>query len=286
MFKIMFISDKWIDYQLIDAFKGKKLERFGKNIFIRPDPNAILDEALFPEMWQNIDAEYHRSKKGGGCWNFNKNIAPYIISYGDLKMQIKPMNFKHVGIFPEQAANWDWIRGKIEKSQRKIKVLNLFAYTGMATVAALKSGASVCHVDSSKGIISMAKENVAINGLKNSEVRYIADDCLKFVSRETRRGNFYDAIILDPPSYGRGTNGEVWNIEENLCEILRKCKEILSDKAVFVLLNTYSTGLSPQNLTNIMKFIIGEKSYSQEIGLRVNNTEIILPCGVSSRCEF
>lgn len=282
----MLISDKWIDYQLLDASKGKKLEKIGRNIFIRPDPNAVLDQDMFPKLWNKADALYHRSNKGGGSWEFRKNINPYIINYGDLKISVKAMNFKHIGFFPEQAINWDWIRNKIQNSQRKIKVLNLFAYTGMASMAALKAGASVCHVDASKGIIAMAKENAALNDLSGGEIRYIADDCLKFVSREIRRGNRYDAIILDPPSYGRGANGEIWNIEDNLCEILRKCRQLLSDNAVFVLLNTYSTGLSAQNVENVMNVSLGVKSSSQEIGLRVNDTEIILPCGVSSRCEL
>lgn len=282
----MLISDKWTDYQLLDAFRGRKLEKVGKNIFIRPDPNAVLDQALFPELWDKADGVYNRSSKGGGSWEFKKNINPFIINYGDLKIQVKAMNFKHIGFFPEQAVNWDWIRSKIQKSQRKIKVLNLFAYTGIASLAALKFGASVCHVDASKGIISMAKENVALNGLSGGEIRYISDDCLKFVSREIRRGNVYDAIILDPPSYGRGTNGEVWSIEENLCEILRKCRQLLSDKAIFVLLNTYSTGLSAQNVENVMNVAIGIKSCSQEIGLRVGSSDIVLPCGVSCRCEL
>lgn len=282
----MLISDKWIDYQLLDASKGKKLEKIGRNIFIRPDPNAVLDQDMFPKLWNKADALYHRSNKGGGSWEFRKNINPYIINYGDLKISVKAMNFKHIGFFPEQAINWDWIRNKIQNSQRKIKVLNLFAYTGMASMAALKAGASVCHVDASKGIIAMAKENAALNDLSGGEIRYIADDCLKFVSREIRRGNRYDAIILDPPSYGRGANGEIWNIEDNLCEILRKCRQLLSDNAVFVLLNTYSTGLSAQNVENVMNVSLGVKSSSQEIGLRLNDTEIILPCGVSSRCEL
>jgi len=278
----MFISNQWKEYQLLAANNGERLEKWGEYTLIRPDPAAFWDLPS-NEKWQ-ADAVYLRSQSGGGEWKFNKKLPEkWTINYKDLKFWIKPMGFKHTGIFPEQAANWDFIRENIKIGD---KVLNLFAYTGGATIAAAKAGAEVVHVDASKGIVQMAKENAEINGLKGHPIRYIVDDCSKFLSREIRRGNKYDAIILDPPSYGRGTNGEVWKIEDSLPDLLNLCKEVLSPSAKFVLLNSYTTGLSVGALSALAKLIFNGKIEGEELGIPVAGQNIVLPSGCTVRIIF
>ena len=281
----MNIADDWKDYELIETKNGMKKERWGKYILVRPDPQIIWQK---DSDFTSYDAIYYRSNKGGGHWEY-KNKLPdnWQVRYKELTFNIKPMGFKHTGLFPEQAVNWDYMIDKIKNSNRKIKVLNLFAYTGGATVACLYAGASVCHVDSSKGMVLWAKENVNSSGLGNSEVRYIVDDVVKFVEREIRRGNKYDAVIMDPPSYGRGVNGEVWDIETDLYKLLNLVNQLLSDNPLFVLINSYTTGLSSKVLENILKFTIKQKGIitSGEIGLQQKSTDIILPCGIYGRWE-
>ena len=234
----MWIADNWKDYTVIDTSSGEKLERWGKYTLIRPDPQVIWKTDKKNSLWRTADASYKRSKSGGGAWSDNKLPESWVISYGDLSFKIKPMGFKHTGLFPEQAANWDWFGDLIKKAGRPIKVLNLFAYTGGATVAAAKAGAQVVHVDASKGMVAAAKENAALSGLANAPIRYIVDDCKKFIEREIRRGNKYDGIIMDPPSYGRGPTGEVWKIEENIDEFVALTANLLSDEPLFFLLNS------------------------------------------------
>ncbi|MCI9016411.1 MAG: SAM-dependent methyltransferase [Clostridia bacterium] len=286
----MKIANQWEDYEIIDMANGEKLERW-KNIFlIRPDPQIIWNQKSFPEKWNKADAIYNRSKTGGGNWKYNKNIPEiWQIKYKELTFNVKPMGFKHTGVFPEQAVNWDWMMEKIKMQTRQIKVLNLFAYTGGATLACLSAGASVCHVDSSKGMIAWAKENVASSNLKDRQVRYIVDDVIKFVNREIRRENKYDAIIMDPPSYGRGTNGEVWKFEENIYELVELCMKLLSDNPLFVLINSYTTGISSKVLEDVLKLNIQKKYKGQfgagEIGLPMSKKDLILPCGIYARWE-
>lgn len=286
----MKIANQWEDYEIIDMANGEKLERW-KNIFlIRPDPQIIWNQKSFPEKWNKADAIYNRSKTGGGNWKYNKNIPEiWQIKYKELTFNVKPMGFKHTGVFPEQAVNWDWMMEKIKMQTRQIKVLNLFAYTGGATLACLSAGASVCHVDSSKGMIAWAKENVASSNLKDRQVRYIVDDVIKFVNREIRRENKYDAIIMDPPSYGRGTNGEVWKFEENIYELVELCMKLLSDNPLFVLINSYTTGISSKVLEDVLKLNIPKKYKGQfgagEIGLPMSKKDLILPCGIYARWE-
>ena len=269
---------------------GQKLEKWGKIILSRPDPQIVWKNKSYPEEWKKANAIYSRSNTGGGSWEYkNKLPASWQIKYRDLIFNIKPMGFKHTGLFPEQAVNWDWMRNKIENSKREIKVLNLFAYTGGATVACLASGASVCHVDSSKGMVTWAKENVQASGLADKKVRYIVDDVVKFVNREIRRGNKYDAIIMDPPSYGRGSNGEVQQFENNIYDLVELCTKVLSDKPLFFLINSYTTGISSTVLANILNLTIA-KSYegkieSGEIGLPMEKSNLILPCGIYGRWE-
>ena len=286
----MLLANEWKDYELIDCSNGEKLERWGKINLLRPDPQIIWDEGKLKDKYKNINAYYHRSDKGGGYWeNLRQTPASWKINYKELTFNIKQMGFKHTGLFPEQAVNWDFMMNKIEKSNRKIKVLNLFAYTGGATVACLKKGASVVHVDSSRGMVDWAKENVKASGLENSEVRYIVDDVVKFVKREIRRGNKYDAIIMDPPSYGRGSNKEVWNIETDLYNLVSLCMDILSDKPLFFIINSYTTGLSKEVFTNILHLTLGKKYegkiYSEEIGIPIKESNLVLPCGICSRYE-
>ena len=286
----MLLNNDWKEFELIDCSNGEKLERWGKTLLLRPDPQIIWDNGNLIKKYDKINAVYHRSNKGGGCWeNILKTPASWTISYKDLKFNIKQMGFKHTGLFPEQAVNWDFMMNKIKSSGREIKVLNLFAYTGGATVACLKAGASVCHVDSSRGMVDWAKENVKLNGLEDSNVRYIVDDVVKFVKREIRRGNKYDAIIMDPPSYGRGSNNEVWDIEKDLFNLISLCSEILSDKPLFFIINSYTTGLSKEVFTNILKITVNKKYkgkvYSEEIGLPIKNSDLVLPCGICSRFE-
>jgi len=283
------LSDKWIDYEIIDASNGEKLERWGKYYLLRPDPQIVWDNGNLREKYTNIDAHYHRSNKGGGYWENIKNIpSSWKINYQNLTFNIKQMGFKHTGLFPEQSSNWDFMMEKIQKSNRNVKVLNLFAYTGGATVACLKAGASVVHVDSSKGMVEWAKENVKASKLEDRPVRFLIDDVVKFVKREIRRGNKYDAIIMDPPSYGKGANGEVWDIEKDLYPLVMLCKEILVDDPLFFIINTYTTGLSAEVFKNILKIMFdGYKGQiiSEEIAIPIGNGELVLPCGITSRYE-
>lgn len=285
----MIIANGWKDYEILDMADGEKLERWGNITLVRPDPQIIWKEKKFPNKWKNINARYNRSKTGGGNWEYTSNLPKaWQIKYKDLVFNIKPMGFKHTGLFPEQAVNWDWMMEKIKKEKREIKVLNLFAYTGGATVACLSAGASVCHVDSSKGMTLWAKENVVSSGLEKSGVRYIVDDVLKFVNREIRRGNKYDAIIMDPPSYGRGANGEVWKFEENIDELITGCSKVLSDNPLFFLVNSYTTGISSTVIENILKEKLKFKkgTYScGEIGLPMTNSSFVLPCGIFAKWE-
>lgn len=285
----MWISDRWQDYELIDCSKGEKLERWGDYILRRPDPQAIWDTPRRDRRWNSPDGRYTRSDTGGGSWDKRRLPQSWGISYGDLNFNVKPMSFKHTGLFPEQAVNWDYIRRKIEGASRPISVLNLFAYTGGATIAALAAGASVCHVDAAKGMVQWAKENAAASGLADKPVRWIVDDCGKFVEREIRRGHRYDVIIMDPPSYGRGPGGEVWKLEDSLWSFVTLCAGVLSENPLFVLINSYTTGLSPSVLTYICESIFtrrfGGRSESRELGLPVSSGGLILPCGASCRWE-
>lgn len=286
----MWLADKWTDYKILDTSDGEKLEYWGKYSLIRPDPQVIWKTKKENPLWKNADASYKRSRTGGGAWSDNRLPEKWTIKYRNLQFQIKPMGFKHTGLFPEQATNWDWFSNLIEKAERPINVLNLFAYTGGATVAAAKAGAIVCHVDASRGMVMSAKENARLSGLETAPIRYIVDDCKKFIEREIRRGRKYEAIIMDPPSYGRGPTGEVWKIEDNIDELVSLSSEVLTDKPLFFLLNSYTTGLAP----SAMKYIIDArlltkwtgKSLADEIGLPVGNSGLALPCGSSVRVEF
>ena len=284
----MKLCNDWKDYEIIDMANGEKLEKWKDVILVRPDPQIIWKSKSFPERWKNANARYIRSSTGGGNWDFNKKVpANWQVKYKELIFNIKPMGFKHTGLFPEQAVNWDWMINKIQHANRDIKVLNLFAYTGGATVACSYAGASVCHVDSSKGMVTWAKENITSSGLQNNPVRYIIDDVVKFVSREIRRGNKYDAIIMDPPSYGRGTNGEVWKFEENISDLVELCTKVLSDRPLFFLINSYTTGISSTVLENILRLNIKAKGKlsSGELGLPMKDSNLVLPCGIFSRWE-
>ena len=286
----MWIADNWKDYTVIDTSSGEKLETWGKYSLIRPDPQVIWKTEKKHALWKNADASYKRSKSGGGAWSENRLPESWHIKYGDMTFLIKPMGFKHTGLFPEQAANWDWMRGLIEGAQRPISVLNLFAYTGGATVAAAKAGASVCHVDASKGMVAHAKENARLSGLQDAPIRYIVDDCKKFIEREIRRGRKYDAIIMDPPSYGRGPTGEVWKIEESIDDFVMLCANVLSDDPLFFLLNSYTTGLSASTMKYITdsRLLKAWRGYSEadELGLPVKESGLMLPCGSSVRVCF
>ncbi len=291
----MKLANNWKDYEILDMANGEKLERWKDIILVRPDPQIIWNEKQFPNKWKNANARYDRSNTGGGHWDYkNKLPESWQVRYKNLTFNIKPMGFKHTGLFPEQAVNWDWMIDKISKTiknqKREVKVLNLFAYTGGATVACLSAGASVCHVDSSKGMVSWAKENVESSGLKEKPVRYIVDDVIKFVNREIRRGNKYDAIIMDPPSYGRGANGEVWKFEENIGELINLCMQVLSDKPLFFLINSYTTGISSMVLENLLKINMRSNKLrgnfeNGEIGIPMTNSDLILPCGIYARWE-
>ena len=284
----MDVANNWKDYEILDMANGEKLERWGNVVLIRPDPQIIWKNKSFPEKWNTANARYNRSSTGGGAWKYNKKIPEnWQIKYKDLTFNIKPMGFKHTGLFPEQAVNWDWMISKIKNAKRDIKVLNLFAYTGGATVACSYAGASVCHVDSSKGMTTWAKENVASSGLVDRPVRFIVDDVVKFVNREIRRGNKYDGIIMDPPSYGRGTNGEVWKFEENIADLVELCSKVLSNNPLFFLINSYTTGISSTVLENILRLNIKEKGKLShgEVGLPMSNSKLILPCGIYGRWE-
>lgn len=286
----MNIANNWKEYKILDMADGQKLERWGDVILSRPDPQIIWKDKLYPDKWKNINATYHRSKTGGGSWEYNKKMPQqWQIKYKELTFNVKPMGFKHTGLFPEQAVNWDWMMEKIRNSKKEIKVLNLFAYTGGATVACAAAGAAVCHVDSSKGMVTWAKENIALSGLAERPVRYIIDDVVKFVNREIRRGNKYDAIIMDPPSYGRGANGEVWQFENNIYDLVELCTKVLSDEPLFFLINSYTTGISSKVLENILNLTVNKehsgKVTSGEIGLPMENSKLVLPCGIYGRWE-
>ena len=282
----MWTADKWKDYTLLDASNGERLERWGKYTLIRPDPQIIWHAERGPE-WKKADASYKRSSSGGGAWSQNRLPESWTINYGELRFLIKPMGFKHTGLFPEQAANWDWFSELIKNAGRPIKVLNLFAYTGGATVAAAAAGASVVHVDAAKGMVAQAKENAALSGLADAPIRYIVEDCKKFVEREIRRGNKYDAVIMDPPSYGRGPGGEVWKLEECIDEFVALTANVLSDKPLFFLINSYTTGLSPLTMSYLLELNV-KKRYgghcdAGEITLPVKQSGAYLPCGGSAR---
>lgn len=287
----MRICKDWNDYQLLDAGNGEKLERWGKVILRRPDPQAIWP-ITEDSTWKNVDAHYFRSEQGGGHWDFYKKIPEeWTVSYKNLTFKVSPTNFKHTGLFPEQAVNWDYIMEKIKHANREIRVLNLFAYTGGATMASAAGGATeVVHVDAAKGMVEWAKENMKLSNLEDSRIRFLVDDCMKFVEREIRRGRKYDVIIMDPPSYGRGPDGEVWKFERNIYELIMSCMQILSDEPLFVLINSYTTGISSTVLENILKTTILKKYPNGtvdagEIGLPIEQDQLVLPCGIYGKFE-
>ncbi|MBR0173350.1 MAG: class I SAM-dependent methyltransferase [Lachnospiraceae bacterium] len=285
----MWLADKWKDYEVLDTAAGEKLERWGDYILIRPDPQVIWNTKRKLPEWKRANGIYHRSDKGGGSWTFDGLPEVWSVSYGDLTFRLKPMGFKHTGLFPEQAVNWDAMRALIRGAGRPVRVLNLFAYTGAASIACAKEGASVVHVDSSKGMVTWAKENAAASGLKDAPVRYLVDDCLKFVEREIRRGNTYDGIVMDPPSYGRGPSGEIWKLEDSLYPFLTRVARLLSATPLFVFVNSYTTGLQPLTIANLMSLAFGDEKkgtvQAGEIGLPVRNG-LILPCGACGRMTF
>ncbi|MGN1156205.1 MAG: class I SAM-dependent methyltransferase [Agathobacter sp.] len=284
----MWIADQWKEYEVIDCSEGEKLERWGKYILLRPDPQVIWDTPKNHPKWRQLNAHYHRSKKGGGEWEFFDLPEQWPLHYKNLTFQLKPFSFKHTGLFPEQAVNWDWFSNKIKHAGRPVKVLNLFAYTGGATLAAAAVGANVTHVDASKGMVSWAKENAIASGLGDAPIRWLVDDCVKFVEREIRRGNKYDAIIMDPPSYGRGPKGEIWKIEECVYDLVKLCTQLLSDNPLFFLINSYTTGLQPAVLAYMLGTVMkkyGGTVDAQEIGLPVSSNGLVLPCGASGRWE-
>ncbi len=279
----MISSNNWKDYELLDCSDGRRLERWGKYILSRPDPQVIWKNQKKSPLWNKADAVYDR-EGGGGSW-IKKDVPEFwTISYADFTLKVKPMGFKHTGVFPEQAANWDFIQDKIRKANREIKVLNLFAYTGAATIAAAAAGASVCHVDAAKGMVAQAKENAALSGLEDAHIRYIVDDCNKFIEREIRRGNKYDGIIMDPPSYGRGPSGEVWKLEDNIGQFIESAAKLMSDNPLFFIVNSYTTGLSPSSIGYLMKLALkGGNIECDELGLKVTQTGACLPCGGTAR---
>jgi len=284
----MLVADEWKDYSLIDASDGEKLEQWGDYVLVRPDPQAIWSEKTEKHLWSNPHAKYHRSKSGGGAWEYTKKLPDaWQINYKNLVFNVKPMGFKHTGIFPEQAVNWDFMTEKIVASSRQINVLNLFAYTGGATVACAKAGAKVVHVDAAKGMVNWAKENAASSGLQDAPIRYIVDDCVKFTEREIRRGNKYDAIIMDPPTYGRGPKGELWRFEDELFPLVQKCCKILSDNPLFFIVNSYTTGISHTVVSNVLHYLVskryGGKIVSDELGLKMTSNSLTLPCGYTTR---
>ena len=285
----MWVSDHWKDYELIDCGRGEKLERWGDQLLVRPDPQAIWNTPRSHPGWKKNAGRYARSSSGGGQWQNKSMPQRWTVSYRDLTFNIKPMNFKHTGLFPEQAANWDWAREQIQNAGRPISVLNLFAYTGGASVACAAAGAKVCHVDAAKGMVQWARENAKSSGLEDAPIRWIVDDCGKFVEREIRRGHRYDAVIMDPPSYGRGPGGEVWKLETNLWPFVELVSGVLSDDPLFVIINSYTTGLSPSVLTYLSESIFtrrfGGRSESQELGLPVAASGLVLPCGAACRWE-
>lgn len=292
----MWLADQWNDYEVIDCSKGEKLERWGDYLLVRPDPQVIWDTPKKEKGWRKMNGHYHRSSKGGGEWEFFQLPKEWTIQYSlpinkKLTFHLKPFSFKHTGLFPEQAANWNWfsqlIADAVSKG-RQVKVLNLFAYTGGATLAAAAAGASVTHVDASKGMVTWAKENAISSGLKDAPIRWLVDDCVKFVEREIRRGNHYDAIIMDPPSYGRGPKGEIWKIEESVYPLIQLCSQILTDNPLFFLINSYTTGLQPAVLSYMISTVLGTANgtvTASEIGLPVSSNGLVLPCGASGRYE-
>lgn len=292
----MWLADQWNDYEVIDCSKGEKLERWGDYLLVRPDPQVIWDTPKKEKGWRKTNGHYHRSSKGGGEWEFFQLPKEWTIQYSlpinkKLTFHLKPFSFKHTGLFPEQAANWNWfsqlIADAVSKG-RQVKVLNLFAYTGGATLAAAAAGASVTHVDASKGMVTWAKENAISSGLKDAPIRWLVDDCVKFVEREIRRGNHYDAIIMDPPSYGRGPKGEIWKIEESVYPLIQLCSQVLTDNPLFFLINSYTTGLQPAVLSYMISTVLGTANgtvTASEIGLPVSSNGLVLPCGASGRYE-
>ena len=285
----MWIADRWKDYEVLDCSEGEKLERWGKYTLVRPDPQVIWSTPKKQRGWKKMNGHYHRSTRGGGEWEFFDLPEQWTIRYDSLTFNLKPFSFKHTGLFPEQAANWDWFSDRIKKAGRPISVLNLFAYTGGATLAAAAAGASVCHVDAAKGMVAWAKENAKSSGLEEAPIRWIVDDCQKFVEREIRRGHHYDGIIMDPPSYGRGPKGEIWKIEENIYPFIRLTAQLLSDKPLFFLINSYTTGLAPSVLSYMISTEIipahGGHVEAGELGLPVTESGLVLPCGASGRWE-
>ena len=279
----MWVADEWKDYEVLDCSGGEKIERWGDYILVRPDPQVIWNTPKDQNLWRRKNGHYHRSKKGGGEWEFFNLPEQWSIHYKSLTFHLKPFSFKHTGLFPEQAVNWDWCADKIRRANRPIKVLNLFAYTGGATISAAAAGASVTHVDASKGMVTWAKENAVASGLKDAPIRWIVDDCVKFVEREIRRGNHYDAIIMDPPSYGRGPGGEIWKLENSIYPLVEGCLNVLSQQPLFFVLNSYTTGLSPSvmgyMLNVLLKKSFGGKVIADEIGLPVRESGGVLPCG-------
>ncbi len=283
----MWIANDWLDYRILDCGGGEKVEKWADYTLVRPDPQAIWNRTDSVKEWDKANAIYHRSKSGGGQWEIKKLPAQWTVSYKELTFNLKPMSFKHTGLFPEQAANWNFIMDKIRNAGRHINVLNLFAYTGGATLAAAAAGASVCHVDASKGMTQWARENAVSSGLADKPIRWIVDDCKKFVQREIRRGRKYDAIIMDPPSYGRGPSGETWKIEEDVADFVELTMQLLSDKPLFVIISSYSTGLAPSVMSYLLGITAGKKHNgtieAEELGLPVVSTGLVLPCGSSAR---
>lgn len=283
----MWIADNWKDYEVLDTSSGEKLERWGDYILVRPDPQVIWDTPHDHAGWSHKNGHYHRSAKGGGEWEFFDLPQEWTIHYRELTFHLKPFSFKHTGLFPEQAVNWDWFSQIIREAHRPVKVLNLFAYTGGATISAAAAGASVTHVDASKGMVTWAKENAVSSGLGDAPIRWLVDDCVKFVEREIRRGNKYDGIIMDPPSYGRGPKGEIWKIEESVFPFIELCSKLLSDDALFLLINSYTTGLQPAVLSYMLNTVLtkrfGGQVEAEEIGLPVTESGLVLPCGASGR---
>lgn len=283
----MWVSDGWRDYELIDCGGGEKLERWGKHVLVRPDPQAIWQTPRNNPLWRRPDARYARASTGGGAWEKKDVPAQWQVRYRELTFQVKPMNFKHTGLFPEQAANWDFAMEQIRRAGRPISVLNLFAYTGGATVACAAAGASVCHVDAARGMVSWGRDNARASGLEDAPIRWIVDDCAKFVEREIRRGRRYDAVIMDPPSYGRGPSGEIWKLEENLYPFVELVTGVLSDRPLFFLINSYTTGLAPSVLTYLLETLLsrryGGSTVSDELGLPVTHSGLMLPCGATGR---
>ncbi len=283
----MWIANQWKEYEILDTSNGEKLERWGKYLLVRPDPQVIWNTPKTSPEWKKKNGHYHRSSKGGGEWEFFNLPDEWLLHYNDLTFHLKPFRFKHTGLFPEQAVNWDWCKQQITKADRPLKILNLFAYTGGATISAAKAGAHVTHVDASKGMVGWAKENALSSNVESTSIRFIVDDCIKFVEREIRRGNTYDGIIMDPPSYGRGPKGEIWKIEESIFPFIELCAKLLSKDACFFLINSYTTGLQPAVLSYMLNTVITKQRAgfveAEEIGIPVRDSKLILPCGASGR---